>query len=116
MTMRHPWIILMLALIAATGCARGANWGEPAGSMPQRNAMALPTADVRWAQQLLADDELPWYANRNDVRLAAEAGSVSPIRDVAHHHSFDRRVQSGAIVRDYSSQTVYRRRVIVLTP
>lgn len=49
----------------------------------------------------------PWYADRNDRTLAADAGYVSPTYQDSVRITRDRQYQSGGRVHDHFSSTTY---------
>lgn len=52
----------------------------------------------------------PWYASRNDARLATNAGIESPTAERTFTRTYERQVQHAGRVRDHISVTTYRSR------
>jgi len=94
-----------LGLTAMVGCA-----AEPRPTWrPQPEPLALSTAPARPAPDPARPaGRLPWYAIRNEVEPAVNAGLRLPVLEESHTVTVDRQHISNGRVHDHFRTTTYR--------
>lgn len=74
-----------------------------------RRSVVVQTPLLQYLQERgPASADLPWYADRNDRSLAADAGYISPTFQDSVTITRDRQYQSGGRVHDQFNSTTYR--------
>ncbi|MCE9590696.1 MAG: hypothetical protein K8S99_09255 [Planctomycetes bacterium] len=118
-THRFHYALLGVALLLATGltgCSSSQTvWDEYNPHPEQRefpNPRPLATDSQRLCktiEQASYDPEtLPWYAARNDHRLATYAGHQTPTYEQSATLTYDRQSSSNGRVYDHFNSTTYR--------
>ena len=110
-TLRVITVTACLAF-ALAGCSQPKNTvdrGPQLDADGNRRSVVLQTPLQQYLQEReTASADLPWYADRNDRMLAADAGYASPTFQDSVTYTRDRQYQSGGRVYDHFSSTTYR--------
>jgi hypothetical protein len=121
----HRGLTLILSVSLATLGSIGS--GCASGTMPPIPGEAGPRASADgYARSVVTDHpalrravasgpvapELPWYAARNDARLATDAGYQPPTYLYSTTRTIDRQIISAGRARTYFSETIYRGQTI----
>lgn len=117
-TLRAMTVFACLGL-GLVGCSQPKNMvdhGPQLDADGNRRSVALQTPLLQYLQEReTASAGMPWYADRNDRTLAADAGYISPTYQDSVTVTRDRQHQSAGRVRDHFSSTTYsveRRRAV----
>ncbi len=108
--------ICLACLLAATGCQQDLALMGPIDRRPlldvdgRERSLALDTPLQHYIQTRQVDaGALPWYADRNDHSLAADAGYAGPTVQSSVTITRDRQYSSHGRVHDNFHSTTYRR-------
>lgn len=111
-------ILLLGFAVALMGC-KSAPMDQPSERPVSALHVRSLALDSMAMQELTAQQEpfaeLPWYVDRNDRRLAANAGVRTSITEIVYTRSVDRQIHAGTgrnRVQDFSTTTTYRTRTV----
>ena len=111
--MRTPRAITVLACLALglTGCSQPKNTvdlGPQLNADGNRRSVVVQTELLEYLRdRQAASGSQPWYADRNDRTLAADAGYALPTYQDSVTLTRDRQYQSAGRVHDHFSSTTY---------